>query len=191
MFLLELQQYSTRHIVGLFPTEEDVKEWLNTIEGIQIRKEQFEDIAFEDYYIPYADLPEYQEINWRDSRFILSRHAFSSEDGDIIAVWDTVQNIAETNGIVDGQTKIGAYMIDNKEVKAYLDSYEEMKHYLLDYFEAQGKQAAIRGEETEDGTYLEVDDHMISHLEGLLVEQWQNKTSKEAFVEELMKNISL
>lgn len=187
MFLLELQQYSTKQTIGLFPTEEDVKDWLNKIEGIQIRKEQFEDITFEDYYISYGDLSDYQEINWRNSRFILSNYAFSSEDGDIIAVWDEVNNIAETNGLVEGHTKIGTYMIDNKEVKSYLDSYEEMKQYLVNHFKEQGQTAAVYGEESEDGAYLEVDNHILCHLEGPLVEEWQNKSSKEAFVEEIKK----
>ncbi|MTV23570.1 hypothetical protein [Staphylococcus delphini] len=182
MYLLELQQYDTRQFVGLFKTEEEVKSWLETVDGMKLHKEIVEDIQFETYYMTYADLPDYQEVHWHNSHFILSRYTFAPDEGDIVAVYSPVPVLADTTGLVPGQTKVGSYSIPNEEAHDYITAFNEMKSFLRNHFKQAHQDVAILGQGSEDGEYLMVDDRFICHVEGALVDQWLEKSSPEAFL---------
>lgn len=183
MYLLELHQFNTKQVVGLFETEADVKSCLHEVEGIKVDKEVLDDVTFENYYLDYNDLPKYQEVYWQESQYVLSRYTFTSDEGDIVAVWNPIEVISDVHGRVSGQTRVGAYVIDNDEVESYINAFEEMKAYLIDYFEQAHHDVGVYGQESEDGAYLEVDGQFCGHLEGYLVDEWQNKLSKTAFIE--------
>lgn len=182
MYLLELQQYDTRQVVGIFKTEEEVKSWLEAVEGMKLHTEAVEETQFETYYLEYAELPDYQEVHWQNSQYILSRYAFSPDEGDIIAVYSPVAVLSDTTGLVSGQTKVGAYSIPNEEAHDYITAFNEMKAFLHSHFKKTHQDVAIVGESSEDGAYLMVDGRFICHVEGALVDQWREKASTEAFL---------
>lgn len=182
MYLLELRQYNIQYVVGLFHTEADVKSWLHAIDQIKVRRERYDDMTFEDYYLNYEDLPAYQEVRWQNSTSILSRHSFSAEGGDILAVWHPIEVLSEVNGLVAGQTRVGAYIINNDEAQAYITALEELQTFLINHFKKTHTDVGIYGQGSEDGAYLMVDGHLYCHIEGHLVDAWQHKTSIEAFL---------
>lgn len=182
MYLLELQQYDTRQVVGIFKTEEEVKSWLEAVDSMKLHTETIEGIQFETYYLEYEDLPDYQEVHWQNSHFILSRYSFSANEGDIIAVYNPVAVLSDTTGLVPGQTKVGSYSIPNEEAHDYITAFNEMKSFLHNHFKQAHQDVAILGHGSEDGEYLMVDGRFICHVEGALVDQWLNKSSPEAFL---------
>ena len=181
MFLLEFKQFSTRKIVGLFETEDDIKSWLNSIDNIKVYRKNIDDVVFEDYFLDYKELPSYLEVKWRGSKFILSKYMFSPNEGDIVLTWEKLDVVAEIEGTVSGQSKIGSYVISNNDLEYYIKSLEDMKKYLINYFE-KNHNVKILGQESEDGEYLLVDDKFICHLEGAMVAKWQKKKSIELYL---------
>ncbi|HEC2146958.1 TPA: hypothetical protein R1902_002414 [Staphylococcus delphini] len=182
MFLLEFQQYKTIQTIGLFKTEAAIHSWLNCIEGLQYRTDQMGSTQFKTYYLTYTTLPDYQVVQWQNSQFILSRHSFLPDEGDIVAVWSPVAILDETKGLVPGETKVGIYAIPNEQVKAYIRAYDEMTTFLINHFKTVYHDVAIYGQGSEDGTYLMADGHFICHVEGALVDQWMQKNSVTEFL---------
>ena len=175
LFLLKLAQYDVSHDVGLFETEEDIYSWLNKIESIEFHN---------DYRIQYSNLKPYEEIRWNDSIFILSKYMFSEDDGDIYADWYEIKILSEVDGLVDGQTKVSSYVVNNDEVKRYIDDLEALQQFLIKHFEKD--QAQICGQGSEDGLYLLVNDEFICHLEGEVLNQWQQKSSEQQFIDQFL-----
>lgn len=185
MFLLEFKQFSTRKIVGLFETEDEIQSWINSIDNIKVYRENIDDVVFEEYFLDYKELPPYLEIKWRDSKFILSKYMFSPNKGDIVLTWEKLDIVAKIEGTVSGQSKIGAYVISNDDLEYYIKSLEDMKKYLINYFENKNHNVKILGQESEDGEYLIVDDKFVCHHEGAMVDKWQTKRSKKHFIKYL------
>ncbi|POA04168.1 hypothetical protein [Staphylococcus caprae] len=185
MFLLEFNQFSTRKVVGLFKTVDDIKSWINSIDNIKVYRENIDGVIFKDYVLDYKELPSYLEIKWRDSKFILSKYMFSPDEGDIVLTWEKLDVLSEIEGVVSGQSKIGAYVISNEDLEYYIKSLEDMKKYLINYFENKNHNVKISGQGSEDGEYLLVDDRFVCHLEDSIVEKWQKKKSKKHFIEYL------
>ncbi|MFD3245048.1 hypothetical protein ACE3L8_12160 [Staphylococcus simulans] len=188
MFLLEFKQFSTRKMVGLFKTEDDVKSWISSIENIKIYKEKIDGRVITDYFLEYMEIPSYSEINWKGSKFILSKYMFSPEEGDISITWEALNIVDEIEGIISGQSKVGAYVINNGELEDYIKSLEDMKNYLIRYFENKNHNVEVLGHGSEDGEYILVDDKFLCHLEGDTVTKWQEKKSPKSFLDNFNYN---
>lgn len=184
MYLLELHQDIQECTVGLFETETALKNWLKAIDYIKVDLEKFEDITYEEYYMEYSSLPVYEEIEWMNSKFILSKYMFSPDEGKIVALWKQLPILSDINGLVTGQTKVSAYVIDNEDAKSYILAYEEMKNCISKYFEKEHVKVEFGGQNSEDGEYLLLDESFICHLEGSLVDKWRVRRTEEQFIEE-------
>ncbi|TDM14930.1 hypothetical protein [Macrococcus bovicus] len=184
MYLLELHQDMQICTVGLFDSENSVKNWLKSIDYITVDLEKFEDTTYEEYYMEYHSLPVYEEIEWMNSKFILSKYMFSPNEGKIIALWKQIPILSHINGLVNGQMKVSAYVLDNEDAKSYILAYEEMKDYISRYFEKDHIKVEFSGQGSEDGEYLLLDGHFICHLEGSLIDKWRMRRTDELFIEE-------
>lgn len=187
MYILELHQAERVHPVGLFNNEEDVKSWLNSIHLITKEIDIIGGTEYEYYSLPYEKLKLYEEIKWKDSRFPLTKYMFAPDNGTIEAVWYELPLMNTQSGLVSGTTQVDAYMVNNDEVESYISTREIIKSFLLDYFKSKNINAALGGLGSEDGEYIYSDTEGIIHIDSSLVDIWNQRTSDEAFLEEVIQ----
>lgn len=181
MYLLELIQFDSAQRVGLFETEEDIKNWLEQVDGLEIEATDLNGTSLNEVIIKYSSLPVYTEVEWKGSKFPLSKYMFENED--IIAIWTYMPLLSEVDGIVPGTSHVRNYIMGHDEVKGYVTSLDEVTNALLDFFNEKGMNPKIDGTGGEDGEFIYVDDKILIHLDAELVDEWDNRESNEAFLE--------
>ncbi|GGB08718.1 hypothetical protein ERX37_06945 [Macrococcus hajekii] len=175
MLLLQFLQSELIVDVGLFENEEQIKNWLKSLP-----------VTVEDdtYYLEGEQLSGYTEVNFESSRYPLTRYSFDSTES-ILINWFEVPIIPQINGMVEGATKVDAYMVENSEVKSYIETRDEAAAAITDYYTKQGKQVVRAGLNSEDGEYLLVDGAILTHLDSMFIDDWANSESVEAFIKQI------
>lgn len=134
----------------------------------------------------FEDLPLYEEIVWKTSRYPLTKYMFTPDDGEInLFIWDELPVMSDITGCVDGGTQVDAYVVPNTEVESYILAREEVREAITSYYEKLGKRVETGGVGSEDGEYLTVENGPFIHLDALTVHEWQRKTSVEDFLSNL------
>lgn len=187
MYLLELYQNNYSKDLVLFETLEEGREFVTQIPGYTLENED----GFEAEYVKPKQLPDYMEIVFNGNNVPLSRFSFNSEE-NVDIIWKEISNLSVKNDkVVEGATKIDAYVVNNDEVKAYVEAREanfrkakaflESKGYEVDrsFFGSEDGEAIIyRKRDTEDW-------HFLCHLDPLFVEI----EDVEEYVKEAMEDI--
>ncbi|ORJ29484.1 hypothetical protein [Streptococcus oralis] len=187
MVILELYQNNYSKDLVLFETLEEGREFVTQIPGYTLENED----GFEVEYFNSKNLPDYMEIVFNGNIVPLSRFSFNSEE-NVDIIWKEVSNLSFKNDkVVEGATKIDAYVVNNDEVKAYVEAREanfrkakaflESKGYEVDrsFFGSEDGEAIIyRKRDTEDW-------HFLCHLDPLFVEI----EDVEGYVKEAMEDI--
>lgn len=189
MYLLELNQNDRHHIVGLFLEKSDAINWIESVENV--RKDIFnvENNEFVTYEVDYADLPEYTEVVWHNSRYPLTKYMFVPDEGPIeFVIWDELPIMNNVKGYVDGTTQVDAYLIPNAQVKDYIQARNEIKEAVSKHYESLGKKVHIGGIGSEDGEYLSVEGGPFVHLDAITVKAWREKTTVEQFIHDIENN---
>lgn len=186
MYILEMNQAGNNHIVGLFQDKESAQDWIASCPYIQHEQFEVEGVRYDDYTMDYKTLPTYDEIKWRDSVFPLTKYMFAPDDGPIGIMCYELPVMEEVKGMVEGATQVDAYVIDNNEVKTYIEERENAKETLMEYFKKQNIAYEVGGQGSEDGEYIWTEQQLI-HLDANFVDTWQNKSSVQAFVEEICR----
>ena len=172
MVILELYQNNYSKDLVVFETLEEGKEFVAKIPGYTLEKED----GFVVEYVNPKHLPDYMEIVFNGNIVPLSRFSFDPEE-NVEIIWKEVSNLSVKNDkVIDGYSKIDAYVVNNDEVKAYVEAREanfckakvflESKEYEVDrsYFGSEDGEAILyRKKGTEDW-------HFLCHLDPMFVE---------------------
>lgn len=187
MYLLELYQNNYSKDLVLFETLEEGREFVTQIPGYTLENED----GFEVEYFNSKNLPDYMEIVFNGNIVPLSGFSFNSEE-NVDIIWKEVSNLSFKNDkVIEGATKVDAYVVNNDEVKAYVEAREanfrkakaflESKGYEVDrsFFGSEDGEAIVyRKRDTEDW-------HFLCHLDPLFVEA----EDVEGYVKEEMNAI--
>ena len=187
MVILELYQNNYSKDLVLFETLEEGREFVTQIPGYTLENED----GFEVEYFNSKNLSDYMEIVFNGNIVPLSRFSFNSEE-NVDIIWKEVSNLSFKNDkVIEGATKVDAYVVNNDEVKAYVEAREanfrkakaflESKGYEVDrsFFGSEDGEAIVyRKRDTEDW-------HFLCHLDPLFVKI----EDVEGYVKEAMKDI--
>ena len=187
MVILELYQNNYSKDLVVFDSLEEGRAFVAQIPGYTLENED----GFEVEYFNSKNLSDYMEIVFNGNNVPLSRFSFNSEE-NVDIIWKEISNLSVKNDkVVEGATKIDAYVVNNDEVKAYVEAREanfrkakaflESKGYEVDrsFFGSEDGEAIIyRKRDTEDW-------HFLCHLDPLFVEI----EDVEGYVKEEMEDI--
>ena len=187
MVILEFYQVDYQKDLVLFESLEEGREFVAQIPGYTLENED----SFEVEYFSPKNLPDYMEIVFNGNIVPLSRFSFNSEE-NVDIIWKEISNLSVKNDkVIEGATKIDAYVVNNDEVKAYVEVREsnfrkakaflENKGYEVDrsFFGSEDGEAIVyRKRDTEDW-------HFLCHLDPMFVEI----EDVEEYVKEAMEDI--
>ena len=187
MVILEFYQVDYQKDLVLFESLEEGREFVAQIPGYTLENED----SFEVEYFSPKNLPDYMEIVFNGNIVPLSRFSFNSEE-NVDIIWKEISNLSVKNDkVIEGATKIDAYVVNNDEVKAYVEAREsnfrkakaflENKGYEVDrsFFGSEDGEAIVyRKRDTEDW-------HFLCHLDPMFVEI----EDVEEYVKEAMEDI--
>ena len=172
MVILELYQNDFSKDLVVFDSLEEGKAFVAQIPGYTLENED----GFEVEYFNPKHLPDYMEIVFNGNIVPLSRFSFELEE-NVDIIWKEISNLSVKNDkVIEGATKVDAYVVNNDEVKSYIEAREanfrkakaflESKGYEVDrsFFGSEDGEAIVyRKHDTEDW-------HFLCHLDPLFVE---------------------
>ena len=187
MVILEFYQGDYQKDLATFDSLEEGRAFVAQIPGYTLETED----GFEVEYVNPKYLPDYMEIVFNGNIVPLSRFSFNSEE-NVDIIWKEISNLSVKNDkMIEGATKVDAYVVNNDEVKAYVEAREanfrkakvflENKGYEVDrsFFGSEDGEAILyRKRGTEDW-------HFLCHLDPLFVEI----EDVEEYVKEAMEDI--
>ena len=187
MVILELYQGDYQMDLVAFDSLEEGRSFVAQIPGYTLENED----GFEAEYVNPKLLPDYMEIVFNGNIIPLSRFSFEPEE-NVEIIWKEISNLSLKNDkVIEGATKIDAYVVNNDEVKDYVEAREanfrkakeflENKGYEVDrsFFGSEDGEAIVyRKRDTEDW-------HFLYHLDSLFVEI----EDVEEYVKEAMEDI--
>ena len=187
MYLLELYQNNYSKDLVLFETLEEGREFVAQIPGYTLETED----EFEVEYFKPKHLPDYMEIVFNGNIVPLSRLSFEPEE-NVDIIWKEISNLSVKNDkVIEGATKVDAYVVNNYEVKAYIEARETKYHQAKDFLEGSGYEVDRSFFGSEDGEAIlyrkrgTEDWHFLCHLDPLFVEI----EDVEEYVKEAMEDI--
>ena len=187
MLILELYQNNYSKDLVAFESLEEGKAFVAQIPGYTLETED----EFEVEYFNPKHLPDYMEIVFNGNIVPLSRFSFDPEE-NVDIIWKEISNLSVKNDkVIEGYSKVDAYIVNNDEVKAYVEAREanfrkakaflERNEYEVDrnFFGSEDGEAILyRKRDTEDW-------HFLCHLEPMFVEI----EDVEEYVKEAMEDI--
>ena len=187
MYLLELYQNNYSKDLVLFETLEEGREFVTQIPGYTLENED----GFEVEYLNSKNLPDYMEIVFNGNIVPLSRFSFNSEE-NVDIIWKEVSNLSFKNDkVIEGATKVDAYVVNNDEVKAYVEAREANFRKAKAFLESKGYEVNRSFFGSEDGEAIvyrkrDTEDwHFLCHLDPLFV----GIEDVEGYVNEAMEDI--
>ena len=187
MVILELYQGDYQKDLVAFDSLEEGRAFVAQIPGYTLENED----GFEVEYVNPKHLPDYMEIVFNGNIVPLSRFSFDSED-NVDIIWKEISNISVKNDqVIEGYSKIDAYVVNNDEVKAYIEARETKYHQAKDFLEGSGYEVDRSFFGSEDGEAIlyrkhgTEDWHFLCHLDPSFVEI----EDVEGYVKEAMNAI--
>ena len=172
MVILELYQGDYQKDIVAFDALEEGRAFVAQIPGYTLETED----GLEVEYVNPKQLPDYMEIVFNGNIVPLSRFSFDSED-NVDIIWKEISNISVKNDqVIEGYSKIDAYVVNNDEVKAYIEARETKYHQAKDFLEGSGYEVDRSFFGSEDGEAIlykrcETEDwHFLCHLDPSFVE---------------------
>lgn len=172
MYLLELYQNNYSKDLVLFETLEEGKAFVAQIPGYTLENED----EFEVEYVKPKHLPDYMEIDFNGNIVPLSRFSFNSDE-NVDIIWKEISNLSVKNvKMIEGATKIDAYVVNNDEVKAYVEAREANFRKAKAFLESKGYEVDRSFFGSEDGEAIlyrkkgSKDWHFLCHLDPMFVE---------------------
>ena len=187
MYILELYQNNYSKDLVVFDSLEEGKDFVYKIPGYTIKKE--DNIEYE-YFNP-KNIPDYMEIIYNENIVPLSRFMFDSEE-NVEIIWKEISNLSvKKDKIIDGYSKIDAYVINNEEVKAYIEERETKYNLIKDFLESNGYEVDRSFFGSEDGEAIlyrkkeTIDWHFLCHLDPAFLEI----EDLEGYVKEIIEDL--
>ena len=172
MVILELYQGDYQKDFVAFETLEEGKAFVAQIPGYTLESED----GFEVEYVNPKHLSDYMEIVFNGNSVPLSRFSFNPEE-NVEIIWKEISNLSVKNDkMIEGATKIDAYVVNNDEVKAYVESREANFCKAKNFLERNGYEVDRSFFGSEDGEAIlfrrrgTEDWHFLCHLDPLFVE---------------------
>ena len=172
MYLLELYQNNYSKDLVVFETLEEGRELVAQIPGYTLETED----GFEMEYFNPTHLPDYMEIVFNGNIVPLSRFSFNSEE-NVDIIWKEISNLSLKNdNVIEGATKVDAYVVNNDEVKAYVEAREANFRKAKAFIESRGYEVDRTFFGSEDGEAIlyknhgTEDWHFLCHLDPLFAE---------------------
>ena len=172
MVILELYQNNYSKDLVVFETLEEGKEFVAKIPGYTLENED----GFEAEYVNPKHLPDYMEIVFNGNIVPLSGFSFEP-DGNVEIIWKEVSNLSVKNDkVIEGYSKIDAYVVNNDEVKAYVEAREANFRKVKAFLESRGYEVDRSFLGSEDGEAIlyrkrgTEDWHFLCHLDPLFAE---------------------
>ena len=187
MYLLELYQNNYSKDLVVFKTLEEGREFVAQIPGYTLEKE---DGFVVEYFNP-KNLPDYIEIVFNGNIVPLSRFSFEPEK-NVDIIWKEISNLSLKNDkVIEGATKVDAYVVNNDEVKAYIEAREANFRKAKAFLESKGYEVDRSFFGSEDGeaiVYRKIGNeewHFLCHLDPMFVEI----EDVEGYVKEAMEEM--
>ena len=187
MIILELYQNHYSKDLVAFDSLEEGKAFVAQIPGYTLEKED----GFEVEYVNPKHLPDYMEIVFNGNIVPLSRFSFDSEE-NVDIIWKEISNLSVKNDqVIEGYSKIDAYVVNNDEVKAYIEARETKYHQAKDFLECSGYEVDRSFFGSEDGEAIlyrkkgAEDWHFLFHLDPSFTEI----EDVEGYVKEAMEEL--
>ena len=187
MYILELYQGDYQKDLVAFDSLEEGKVFVAQIPGYTLEKED----GFEVEYFSPKNLPNYMEIVFNGNIVPLSRFSFEPEE-NVEIIWKEISNLSMNNNkVIEGATKVDAYVVNNDEVKAYIEYREANFNRVKDYLESNGYEVDRSFFGSEDGEAIlyrkrgAEDWHFLCHLDPLFVEI----EDVEGYIKEAMEDM--
>ena len=187
MVILELYQNDFSKDLVVFDSLEEGKAFVAQIPGYTLENEN----GFEVEYVKSKHLPDYMEIVFNGNIVPLSRFSFNSEE-NVDIIWKEVSNLSFKNDkVIEGATKVDAYVVNNDEVKAYVEAREANFRKAKAFLESKGYEVDRSFFGSEDGEAIvyrkkgAVDWHFLCHLDPSFVEI----EDVEGYVKEVMEDM--
>ena len=172
MYLLELYQNNYSKDLVVFETLEEGKDFVAQIPGYTQENED----GFEMENFNPKNLPDYMEIVFNGNIVPLSKFSFEPEE-NVDIIWKEISNLSLKNDkIIEGFSKIDAYVVNNDEVKAYVEARESNFRKAKAFLENKGYEVDRSFFGSEDGeaiVYRKIgneDWHFLCHLDPMFVE---------------------
>ena len=147
MIILELYQIDYSKDLVVFDSLEEGKAFVAQIPGYTLEKED----GFEVEYVNPKHLPDYMEIIFNGNIVPLSRFSFDSEE-NVDIIWKEISNLSLKNDrVIEGYSKIDAYVVNNDEVKTYVEAREVNYRQAKDFLEGSGYEVDRSLFGSEDG----------------------------------------
>ena len=187
MVILELYQNDFSKDLVVFDSLEEGKAFVAQIPGYTLENEN----GFEVEYVKSKHLPDYMEIVFNGNIVPLSRFSFNSEE-NVDIIWKEISNLSVKNDkVIEGATKVDAYVVNNDEVKSYIEARETRYHQAKDFLERSGYEVDRSYFGSEDGEailyrkYGNEEWHFLCHLDPSFVEI----EDVEGYVKEAMEEL--
>ena len=187
MYLLELYQNNYSKDLVVFDSLEEGRAFVAQIPGYTLENED----GFEVEYVNPKHLPDYMEIVFNGNIVPLSRFSFNPEE-NVDIIWKEISNLSVRNDtVIQGFSKIDAYIVNNDEVKAYVEVREANYHKAKDFLERNGYEVDRNFFGSEDGEAIVYrkrgaeDWHFLCHLEPSFLEI----EDVEGYVKEAMEDM--
>ena len=187
MFLLELYQGDYQKDLVAFDSLEEGRAFVAQIPGYTLETED----GFEVEYFNPKNLPDYMEIVFNGNIVPLSRFSFEPEE-NVEIIWKEISNLSVKNDkVIEGATKVDAYVVNNDEVKSYIEARETRYHQAKDFLEGNGYEVDRSFFGSEDGEAIVYrkngteDWHFLCHLDPLFAEI----EDVEGYVEEELEGL--
>ena len=172
MIILELYQNDYSKDLVAFDSLDEGKAFVAQIPGYTLEKED----GFEVEYVNPKHLPDYMEIIFNGNIVPLSRFSFNSEE-NVDIIWKEISNLSVKNDkVIEGYSKIDAYVVNNDEVKAYIEVREGNFRKAKDFLEGNGFEVDRSFFGSEDGEAIvyrkhgSEDWHFLCHLDPSFIE---------------------
>lgn len=172
MVILDFYQSDYQKDLVAFDSLEEGRAFVAQIPGYTIETED----GFEVEYVNPKHLPDYMEIVFNGNIVPLSRFSFNYEE-NVDIIWKEISNLSVKNDkVIEGYSKIDAYVVNNDEVKAYVEAREANYRKAKDFLERCGYETDRSFFGSEDGEAIlyrkrgAEDWHFLCHLDPLFVE---------------------
>ena len=187
MLILELYQNDFSKDLVAFDSLEEGRAFVAQIPGYTLEKED----GFQVEYVNPKHLPDYMEIVYNGNIVPLSKWMFELEE-NVDIIWKEISNLSVKNDkVIQGHSKIDAYIVNNDEVKAYVEVREANYHKAKDFLERNGYEVDRNFFGSEDGEAIVYrkkgaeDWHFLCHLDPSFVEI----EDVEGYVKEAMEDM--
>ena len=172
MLILELYQNDFSKDLVVFDSLEEGKAFVAQIPGYTLETED----EFEVEYFNPKHLPDYIEIVFNGNIVPLSRFSFNSEE-NVDIIWKEISNLSLKNDkVIEGATKVDAYVVNNDEVKSYIEARESKYRQAKSFLESKEYEVNRSFFGSEDGEAIlyrkcgTEDWHFLCHLDPSFVE---------------------